>query len=332
MTKLMIPTLLAAMILAGCGRTDQPEKLASMQAQISTLEEDNKKLRAENETLSDQRTDYDTQLHDVTTERDDLARQLRALETEDKPEAAPDETADLKKRITELEAEIEALKEAAAAAKQPEETTEPETTDPEPVIDVEAVTRKMEELWPLIKAGDRQALGDMQDQLNGANKELRDTYIQKVKDWVNEEPKNKHARVTLAAALATRFQDLKDPMKMGALAGEIKTETEEALEIDPDYYEAQHFLAILKVNYPSFTPEFKSADESLDRALELQADMTWEDRFADIYAAYGMWYRMQKKYDDAAAKVQAGLDLAPRYQGLLDEQQRIEEARNEEEE
>ncbi|MBZ0137715.1 MAG: hypothetical protein K8I27_15220 [Planctomycetes bacterium] len=329
MTKLMIPTLLMGLVLAACGRADEPEKVASMQAQIQTLEEDNKKLRAENDTLQEQRTDYDTRLRDVTGERDALTKKLRDLESA--PAKAPEETNELKQRISALEAEIATLKEHAAAATTPEPTAETEPAET-PAVDVEAVKQKMEELWPLVQAGDRKALGEMQDQLDGANKELRDTYIQQVKDWVKQEPNNKHARITLAAALSTRFQDLTDPMKMGALAGEMKQETEKALTIDPDYYEAQHFLCILRVNYPSFTQEFKEADKSLDRALELQAGMIWEDRFAEIYAAYGMWYRVQQKYDEAAAKVQAGLDLAPRHQGLLDEKQRIDDAIGTEEE
>jgi outer membrane murein-binding lipoprotein Lpp len=321
MSKLMIPILAGALVLAGCGQKDDAQKVASLESQVSTLEAEIERQIARNETLQTQNTDYDTRLRDATAERDSLRIQLNRLESSEKDTAG--DTDALKARIAELEAEVEALRQAAAATPDPETTPEPE---PPVKIDTEAVKRKMEELWPLLQAGDRNALGDMQDLLDGANKELRDTYITQVRDWVKDEPESKQARMVLAVALATRFQDLKDPMQMGALAGEIKDQTEAALKIDPDYYEARHFLAILKANYPSFTPEFKTANEALDKALELQAKMTWEDRFADIYAAYGMWYRMQKQYDDAAAKVQAGLDLAPRNQGLLDEMKRINNA------
>lgn len=329
MQKLMIPALMAVLVLAGCGRKEEPEKVASLQTQVTTLQTELERQTARNDTLMDQLREAEDRVGDLDAERIDLEKKLRELESADTPAPTADETAPLKKRIGELEAEIAALKEKAAEVKEPD-ATEPEPAEA-PEVDTAAVTRKMEELWPLVKAGDRKALGEMQGQLDGANKEIRDTYITKVRDWVKEEPNNKHARVTLASALATRFQDLTNPMDMGALAGEIKDETQKALEIDPEYYEAQHFLAILQVNYPSFTPEFKSANVALDKALELQSKLTWEDRFGDIYAAYGMWYRVKKEYDNAAAKVQAGLDLVPRHQGLLDEQQRIEDARAEEE-
>ena len=47
-----------------------------------------------------------------------------------------------------------------------------------------------------------------------------------------------------------------------------------------------------------------------------------------MYAAYAEWYFKQDKLEEAAAKVQAGLDHAPRNQGLLDEQTKIENAQN----
>ena len=326
MRELTVLMLMAGLLIAGCGREEEPPKVEPLHAHVTSLETELERQSSRNETLLDQLREQENLVQDLTTERNKLAQQVRELKDSKAPESTVDDTEALKQRITALEAELESLK---------QETTDPEPdTDPaeQPEIDTVTITRKMEELWPLVKAGDRQALGEMQSQLNGANKEIRDSYISELRDWVSNEPSSKHARYALAIGLATRFQDLTDPMQQGALAGEIQTETMKALEIDPEYYEAQHFLAILRVNYPSFTPEFKDADESLDKALELQSKLTWEDRFAEIYAAYGKWYRVQKMYDEANAKVQAGLDLAPRHQALLDEQQRIEDASSTEEE
>jgi hypothetical protein len=86
-------------------------------------------------------------------------------------------------------------------------------------------------------------------------------------------------------------------------------------------------MAVMKVNYPTFTDEFKTANKDLDKALELQANMAWDDSFADIYVHYSVWYRKQGKLDEAAVKVQAGLDKAPRNEALLAEKKAVDEAR-----
>lgn len=322
MRRMITPVLLVGLLIAGCGRSSEPEKTASMQAEVTTLKTELERQNARNDTLMDQLRDAEDRIRELRTERDELQARVLKLEREARPEAPPatGETEALKQRISELESEIATLKEAPPEA----------TPDSGPEIDTESIWQELEELMPMVKAGDMTAIGKMQAHLDGANKEIRDSYITRMRDWVKQEPENKHARVALAMALTSRFRDLKNPMDQGALAGQVKEETLKALEIDPEYYEAQHFLAILQSSYPAFTPEFKTADVQLDRALALQAKMTWEDRFAEIYAAYGRWYRQQKKFDEAAAKVQAGLDLAPRNQGLLDEQQRIEDARNQE--
>ena len=74
--------------------------------------------------------------------------------------------------------------------------------------------------------------------------------------------------------------------------------------------------------------ETTTDSEVLAHLLATAPGPGWEDRFADMYAAYAEWYFKQDKLEEAAAKVQAGLDHAPRNQGLLDEQTKIENAQN----
>ncbi|MCB9895069.1 MAG: hypothetical protein H6839_11515 [Planctomycetes bacterium] len=325
MKKTIIAAAACVALLAGCS-AEKDEKIASLQGQVKSLEANVQHTNARNETLQDQVTELDGKLHDAETEADELRLKLQKASKDDNSE----EVARLNKRIGELQSEIDRLKAAPVASEPEKDSTdpaEPTKTPVDPQPDPE-LQRKLEDLLPLVKGETgSESLRKLQTLLYSADKATRDDYIAKVRKWVEDEPQNKQARMALASVLTTRFQDLKNPMDQGALATQIKKETETALEIDPEYYEAQHFLAILKVNYPTFMPEFTGADKDLDKALELQAKMTWEDRFADIYSAYGMWYRKQEKYDEAAAKVQAGLDHAPRNQGLLDEQQAIEDAR-----
>ena len=331
MKKTLIAMATCAALLAGCSSGKKDEQIATLQGQVKTLEASVKQSNQRNDTLQEQVTDLDGKLRDAQGEADDLRVKLERANKESDPE----QVALLQKRIGELQLEIDRLKAAPPVTESPKETTEPtkpEETPAGPTPDPE-VKQKLQDLLPLVKGEtDMTSLREAVGLINTADKQTRDEFIASIQQWVKDEPENKHARMALARVLTTRFQDIKNPLQQGALATDIKKETEKALEIDPDYYEAQHFLAILKVNYPTFLPEFTGADKDLDKALDMQAKMTWEDRFADIYAAYGLWYRKQNKLDEAAAKVQAGLDHAPRNQGLLDEQKAIEDARNAESE
>ncbi|MCB9933307.1 MAG: hypothetical protein H6841_07795 [Planctomycetes bacterium] len=328
MKRILLCMACAALLAAGCGQNRDAE-VAALKSENQTTRTELERQQARVETLQDQLTQLDTDLRDARGEADALKLKLSKAEK-------PDNGAELQRlqsRITELEAEIERLKSAPVESPSIEPAPPEVKTEPEPKADPQAKQR-LDELLPLVKTGtDQAALNEALGLIEKADKPTRDEFIAQLRQWTKDEPENKHARLALALALTSRFQDLRgDMMKQGALAAEVKKETDKALAIDPDYYEAVHFLAILKANYPSFTPEFKDAPASLDKALELQANMTWEDRFADIYTAYAMWYRVQKKYDEAAAMVQAGLDHAPRNQALLDEQQAIEKARNSAEE
>lgn len=328
-------TVVSAALLTGACSKDDRGEVALLEGENTRLQQELEDARSDNETLQGENTQLNDDLRDTRAKLVVLRDKAGdAPPAPDKDEGAEKDSAvevkTLEDKIASLEEEIEELKARANEVEtDPEADEAPDETDaPDPAI----VKQEIADLMPLVKAGDRKAISDLQDAIRGADKQTRDDAIQTVRDWVKDDPDNKHARLTLAGVLVTRFQDLKSPMQQGALAGEVSEEVEKALKIDPDYYEAQHFLAILKVNYPTFAPEFKSADGELDKALELQKNMTWEDRFAEIYTAYAVWYRKQGKLDDAATWAQKGLDHAPRNEGLLNEKGKIETAKAEQEE
>ena len=332
MKKILACTLACGVLLAGCGQKPD-DRVATLEGEVKALTVELEQEQARNETLQDQVTKLDGDLRDSRGDADELALKVSKLSS--KNEELVDEIDALKTKLESAEARTttptpEEPSVSEPTVETPEKTPEdtPETTPPAPDPKVK---QRLTDLLPLVKTGtDREALNEAVELIYGSDKQTRDDFITEIQTWVKNEPNNKYARLTLARALTTRFQDLEGKfMKQGELAGQIRTETEKALETDPDYYEAVHFLAILEVNYPAFTPEFKGADKDLDKALELQKTLTWEDHFADIYTAYAQWHRKQGQLDAAAAKVQAGLDHAPRNQGLLDEQKRIEDASNE---
>jgi hypothetical protein len=287
-------------------------------------------------------TAFETRLAQAERRADDAAAKAQRLEDElarlantkpaaQAPDPRVDELAEAVKQLT-----IRVAEQTAKADKAP---TAPaagaESTPDKPAMEVEAkpapeeVLRRINSLLPNLKTDS--GTGTQRDELLGllfqADKETRDRVIAEMREWAKAEPENKHARLGLANALVSRFADVSDDiMKQGALAAEIMKEAGTAQELDAEFYDALHFIALMKAGYPSFAPEFTQAGKDMDRALAMQANMTWEDRFADIYTAYAKWYRVQKKYDNALAKAQAGLDLAPRNAELLAEKAAIERA------
>lgn len=281
----------------------------------------------------------ETRLAQAERRADDAAATSQRLEGEltklanakpDAPAADP--------RVAELEQAVKQLSERIAeltpiATEQPAANAETEPAKPAVNVETkpapEEVLRRINVLLPNLKTDC--GTGAQRDELLGllfqADKETRDRVIAEMREWAKAEPENKHARLGLANALVSRFADVSDDiMKQGALAAEIMKEAGTAQELDAEFYDALHFIALMKAGYPSFAPEFTQAAKDMDRALAMQANMTWEDRFADIYTAYAKWYRVQKKYDNALAKAQAGLDLAPRNAELLAEKAAIEKA------
>ncbi|MBX3459704.1 MAG: hypothetical protein KF696_07015 [Planctomycetes bacterium] len=311
--RTLIPLLALCVLLAACDRTDPAQ-----QARIAALETQAAELR-------DESTRQSAELQRLRDESASRPAPDRAAAPADHTDELRQAIARLEKRVAELEA---APKPAPPARPEPDSRTDQtEPAQPSPPNP----ERELEAVWPLVQSGaDASAIDELSGLAMRGDKSFRDTVIQRLRDWVKQEPENARARLALAVLLTTRFIDLRnEPMKQGALAAEVKQEIERALEIDPGYYDAVHFLAILKVNYPSFTPEFKGAKTDLDKALEMQAQLPWEERFCDVYAAYGMWYRVQKKYDDALARVNDGLQKSSQNAGLLAEKANIEKARGE---
>ncbi len=316
--KLALSLVLPAALLVGCNRTDthSEARLNTMASELADMHEHNLDLTGEMVKLKDEVALL--RARNATLQADN--ERQPALDTS-QVNAMQAEITALTTRVSALEKQI--ASQASAGTSKPE-IAEPTPAEDTPKPDAAAADRQYETLWPLVKSGDKKAMNELSELANGSSKEFRDRVIKQARDWVKDEPENKQARLTLASLLVSRFQDLRsEPMKQGALAGEIVTEIDKALTIDPDYYEARHFLAIMKANYPTFAPEFKTANIDLDKALEMQAQMPWEDIFCEIYAAYSMWFRKQGKLDEALAKVNAGLEKSSQDAGLLAEKEAV---------
>lgn len=312
--------------LAGCRDAAMESELAATKARLAEARQEAQTARGESTTAA--------------AEAETLRRQLRGLNekldtlTQVAPNAngtAEPQLADLQARIRELEQKIAELE--AARTPQPAAQPKPEAETPaQPdATALQESVKRIDALLPLVKsdAATGKQRDDLLELLFKSDRETRDRVIGEIQKWVADEPANKQARLALASVLVARFADLKkdDFMGQATLAGQITDEAQKALELDPEFYEAVAFLALMKVEYPTFSPEFKAANKDLNRALELQAKLTWEERFADVYVGYSTWYRKQGKLDEAAAKCQAGLDKSPRHEGLLAEQKKVDEAR-----
>jgi tetratricopeptide (TPR) repeat protein len=331
MKQAIVPALLVLCLLAGCRDRALEDELAATRSKLVDAEHQTRLAQDEIAHANTQAADLRRQLARLQQQLDAAAKSAQAGPAAPTPDPRVEQLqatiAALEKRIAELES---AKPQPAAETPRP---AQPET-GPSPAPDArakaEAVAR-LDALLPLVKsdAATTRQRDEMLELLFKTDKETRDRVIAEMQKWVTDEPSNKQARLALASALVSRFADLKrdDFMGQATLAGKITEEAEEALKLDPEFYDAVAFLALMKVEYPTFSPEFKGANKDLERALKLQAKMTWEDHFADIYVGYSTWYRKQGKLDEAAARCQAGLDKAPRHEGLLAEKKKVEDAR-----
>jgi tetratricopeptide (TPR) repeat protein len=284
-------------------------------------------------------------INEVERQNEKLALELIALRKAVAESSAPPPDPAAIKELEALRARLQAAEGRITSLEAAPEPG-PDLPEPEPVRDVTANPpdaptdtagaaktplakdmRRLEELMPLIKSDvTGEQVYELVEIAEDSNKAFRDEVISRMRDWVKAEPENSRARLGLALALTTRFRDIRgDMMKQATLAGEVRKEAEKASEIDPEYYDAVHFMAILKVNYPTFAQEFQGAKEDLDKALEMQAQLPWDDAFCEIYAAYSLWYRKQGKLDDAMTKVNAGLQKSPQHKDLLNEKKAIED-------
>jgi tetratricopeptide (TPR) repeat protein len=320
----MILIALPVLLLAGCG---DDSRTSALEKQLQASDQRLSKIERDNELLHNDVAALRRDLSDANTERDRLHAQMEGLPAGDSVALA-----ELEKRIMALEARKDAGVVPAAEQPKPEAADAADAPPPaaEPRPETVQLLRRIDELLPIIKAGtgSGRELEELIEPAWEAEKSYRDTLIEKMREWVKAEPENGKARLGLAAALTTRFRDVSsDMMKQAELGAEVKKEVDKALEINPEAYDAWHFLATYNVWYPTFTTEFQEANKVLDKCLALQSQMAWEERFCEIYASYGMWYRKQNKLDDALAKVNEGLEKSAQDKGLLAEKVAIEKAR-----
>lgn len=321
--KYLLMLALPVLWLTGCGAQDD-SKLSALEKRVVAAE-----ARAESE-----KEDRDRLATEIGGLKDELAKARKAAPVESGPGLTRD---DMKKEIG---AAIDALRKELAQAK-PAETPgagsgptakveEPkEKTEAEKAKAVEDAKAKLAEKLTRYyeNVADLTLSKEVHDLLWQVDAKTRKEVVDKLKALVAENPEDKNLRIALAQAMTSTFRDVKPGIEQGILASNIMKEAKKATLIDPDFYDAVAFMAVFKANYPEGFTEFAEAGKDLDKALELQGKMTWEDRFGEIYVAYAQWYLKQKKYDEALAKAQAGLDKDARNQDLIDLKKQIEDAK-----
>lgn len=320
--KYLLVMCMPALWLCGCGAQDD-SKVVALEKRVVAMEARAEEEKGEREKLA--------------TENQNLRKTLEGWKRDAAPAAQAGVTREeLKKEIEDV---IAALRKELAPAK-PAETTsaegvtgkaEPprEKTDAEKAKAIEEARARLAEKLPGFYAnvGDTAARKAFMELMWEVDAKTRKEVVDKLKAMVAENPEDKTLRLALSEALMSQFRDVKPGIEQGIWANNVLKESKKATLIDPDYYDAVAFMATFKANYPEGFPEFNEAPKDLDKALELQSKMTWEDRFGDIYVAYAQWYFKQQKYDEATAKVQAGLDKDARNQELIDLKKKIEEAK-----
>ncbi|MCC6574112.1 MAG: hypothetical protein IT462_09990 [Planctomycetes bacterium] len=306
----------AMMTLGGCNRsasTDATaENLAALEDRIETSEKAQTRMDKD---LADLRADL-KKAGDANLRLESEIRTLR--------EAAP-------VGMSPEDVRAEVRKEVAAAtpktAPKVDEPKKPEVVEtPKPLPGAGETGAEIARKLELAKAdmSIRENMRAAIDALGQADKQTRADFVAELKKQVAEKPDDKFLRLGLATAMTTQFEDVGPGMEQGKLAYAIAEHADKAIELDKDYYDAVHFIAIFHSHYPPGFPEFKKAGKELDRAIELQAKLVWEETFTEIYGAYGRWLAAQDKKEEALAKVQAGLDKSPRNETLLAQKKELE--------
>ena len=316
-----------SLFLTGCGQDNS--KLNTLEAKLSAAE-----------SQAAIANDEQAKLRDDLRKLDD---EVTKLKQSNKPAPAQGEAAAGMSQAqvqAEIKAALDALRKELASTKaasdkpvgeKPVEAAQPDKpVDPaDAKAKLEETKRKLSELLPSFYANlsDYDTRRKVSQLLWQVDATTRKEVVTKLKSMVAEDPENKTLRMALAEAMTMTFGDVKEGLEQGILAANVLKEVNKAKEIDPDFYDAVHFTGIFKAEYPPGFPEFDEARKDLDKALEMQAKMTWETRFGEVYEAYGKWYLVQKKYEEALAITQAGLDKDARNEDLIALKKRIEGAR-----
>jgi predicted Zn-dependent protease len=273
--------------LTGCGHQDD-SKVVALEKRVVAAE-----TRADAE-----KEDRERLATEIKGLKDELAKAPKVAPNESAPGLTRDDVrAEIKSALESLRKELAQAKPAdtsgtggngpTAKVDEPKEKTEAEKAKE---IE-EAKTKLAEKLGRFYEnVSDHAASKDVYELLWQVDAKTRKEVVDKLKALVAENPEDKNLRIALAQALTTTFRDVKTGIEQGILAGNIMKEAKKASQIDPDFYDAVAFVAVFKANYPEGFTEFAEAYKDLDKALELQSKMTWEDRFGEIYVAYGRWY------------------------------------------
>ena len=138
-----------------------------------------------------------------------------------------------------------------------------------------------------------------------------DAVIDQFEGLAAEDPANPDLQVDLGYAYIQKIQDVGNSPLAGKWAAMADEAFDNALEINPDHWDARFTKAISLSHWPDFTGKKNEAITQLETLMKIQGDLPSEPHHAQTYVVLGNLYSGQGKADLALQTWQAGLDLFP---------------------
>ena len=128
-----------------------------------------------------------------------------------------------------------------------------------------------------------------------------DQWIQRLRNSVKESPNDAELRMDLADAYVAKLLTVPFGPERGVWGVKAERQWSEALDIDPDHWEAQYSLAYNHSMYPEFLGKTDDAILGFQRAVEIQKRQPHDEKFAQAYLGLARMYERKGRLKDAIA-------------------------------
>lgn len=176
-------------------------------------------------------------------------------------------------------------------------------------VDVAALT-----IPEIVRLLDQDALDH--DQAQQLFEELRaagrlDEYVAEIERLAAEDPTNPELQVALGNAYLQKLFGVKGGMEAGTWAMKSDAAFGQALELDPENWQARFLKAVSLSNWPAFLGKGREAIDHFEILVEQQESMAPRPEFAQTYLFYGNVLAANGDPDEALSVWRQGLRLYP---------------------
>lgn len=144
---------------------------------------------------------------------------------------------------------------------------------------------------------------------------------------VEASPNDADLRMDLADAYVTKLLTVPSGPERGVWGMKAEREWQQAIELNPDHWDAQFSLAYNYSMYPDFLNKTDDAIAGFERALEVQKRQPYDAKYARTYLGLVRMYKKKGKHDEALTVMRDAAALYPKNQRVLDTLKSLQEAK-----